>query len=401
MANTYVSNLVPRILPATLEVLREDVPLLGMANKDYSASAGKLGDTVTIQKPVALASGDVTPAMIPPSGSDIAPGYVTIPIDTWKKATFQLTQKEYMEIIAGNTVPYQVGEAVRTVANLVNAAIWAKYYQISNVAGTPATGAFASNSTAFISAAAYALDRALCPKGNRHAFISLRDANDLRTNTAYGQYYYVGEGGQENIARTGVFKSFFDFKSMNQDFNVPLHTAGTVGGGTVTLSGAHVIGDNTVLLAVAGGTGLALLAGDVITIGTETGYAPNTYSLTADLTIAAGATGTATLNKGLHSAKTTGSAVALVSGWATSVQNICGDPSGIGLVMRYPSEELMGNRVTGSSMPLIDPNTGAVLCLTHLAGYHMSQWEVSALFGNAFVDERKLLRLASYSALVA
>jgi hypothetical protein len=403
MGNSFVANLIPRILPTTLEVLREQVPLLGWANKDYSESAGKLGDTVTIQKPVALAIGDVTPAMVAPSPSDMTPGYATITIDSWKKASFGLTQKEYTEVIAGNTVPFQVQEAIRTVVNQVSSSIWGKYYQISNIAGYSATGCVASNSVAYVSAAAAALDKALCPKGNRRLWLSLRDAADLRTNTAYGQYIYVGkEPSGDNIMRDGAFKSFFDFKSVEQDYYVPVHTAGSLGGSTVTLSGDHVAGATTVLLASSGGT-VALKAGDLIKFGAETGLIRDSYSVTADVTITTGTTGYAYLNRGLSTAKSSGASCTLPytdgsHAIATSVQNIGGDPTGIGIVMRYPSADLMGNRTAYESAPIIDPVTGAVLCLTYLGGYHMASWEVSALFGTAFVDERKLMRLVSYTS---
>ena len=411
MANTFASALVPRILPGTLEVLREYCPMLYWASKDYSGAASMLGDTVTMQKGVALAAGDVTPAMIAPSPSDIAPGYVTLSISNWKKASFGLTQKEYAEIIAGNTIPFQVQEAIRTVVNQVSASMWAGYTRISNISGYAGTGCVASNSVAYIADSAYKLDRALCPKGNRRLFISLRDAADLRQNTAYGQFYYVGESGQDNILRSGAFKSFYEYKTVEQDSAVPVHTVGTLGGGTVALAADAAAGAESVSVTVTGGSGLALKAGDVITIpGTgatlESGNARNQYSLTADATIAAAGTGTLYLNRGLTSAKVSTNAVTLgytdgSHAIATSVQNIGGDPTGIGVVMRFPAPDMMGNRTAYESVPLIDPETGAVLCLTHLGGYHMSMWEVSALYGTAVVDERKLCRIVSYTALSA
>lgn len=404
MSNTFVANLVPRILPTTLEVLREQLPLLGWANKNYGDAAGQLGDTVTIQKPQALDIGDVSPAMIAPSPSNLAPGYTTITINQWKKASFGLTQKEYAEIIAGNTIPFQVAEAVRTVCNQISATIWADYPKISNLAGKAGTGCVASNSTTYIASAAYSLDRALCPKGNRRAFLSLKDANDLRSNTAYGQYIYVGaEPRGENIVRDGAFKSFFDFKSVEQDYTVPIHTVGSFGGGTVAASGTNAAGSTSILVAVTGGGGLALKAGDVVAIGSETYPLRNTYSLTADATIGAGTTGTLYLNRGLVTAKSAAEAITFATtdgstALNTSVQNIVGDPTGIGLVMRFPSVDLMGNRTLYESYPLVDPATGAILCLTYLGGYHQTSWEVSALYGAAFVDERKLCRLVSYTS---
>jgi hypothetical protein len=407
MANTFVADLVPRILPATLQVLREDQPLVGWASKNYSDSAGMLGDTVTIQRSYPMGTaGDVAPAMIAPSPSNIAPGYTQIKIDSWKKANFGLTQKEYAEIIAGNQIPFQVEEAIRSVVNAVATSAWSKFYQISNTAGKSATGCVASNSVSYVAGAAKELDLALCPKGNRRMFLSLKDCADLRTNTAYGQYYYAGpEPVGSNIVRDGQFKSFYDFKSVEADYSVPVMTVtNTLGSGTVALDVAGVAGDQTISVTVTGGTGLILNAGSIITIGSETFPARDKYSVTEAVASATGAGNIIKLNRGLSTAKSIGASVTLAytsgtDALATSVQNICGDPTGIGIVMRYPASDMMGNRTMGESFPLVDPMTGAVLCLTHLSGYHMSMWEVSALFGTAFVDERKLCRLVSYAAL--
>lgn len=404
MANTFVSDLIPRILPTALEVLREDCPLMGWASKDYSDSAGKLGDTVTVQRSAPLAIDDVTPAMIAPSPENINPGYATITINKWKKASFGLTQKEYAEVIAGNTVPFQVTEAIRTVVNQVASDAWSNYWQVSNVAGKSATGCVASNSTAYVAAAAKALDLALCPKGNRRLWLSLKDAADLRSNTAYGQYYYAGpEANGQNIVRDGVFKSFFDFKSVEQDYFTPVMTVtNTVGGGTVAIDTAAAKGATTIYVTVSGGSGVTLNKGSLITIGTETWPGRNVYSVTTAVSGITGANNAITLNRGLTTAKTN-EAVALATtdgstALATSIQNLCGDPTGIGIVMRYPAEALMGNRTIGESYPIIDPLTGAILVLTHIPGYHMASFEVSALYGTSIIDERKLARLVSYAA---
>lgn len=402
MSNTIVDNLVPRILPTTLEVLYEQTPLLNWAAKDYAYSAAEKGNTVTIQKSVPLSSGTLTPAMVAPSPQDIAPGYTTISIDQWVKASFGLTKKEITEIMEKNWIPFQLQEAVRSVSNAVAANIWSKYFGISNVAGTAATGMFASNSIAAAASASYALDKALCPRGNRRMWVSLRDAFDARSNTAYGQYYNVGkEPSGDNIVRDGALKALYDFKSVEQDYFTPVHTIGTLGGGTLALAANADANATTVSVTVTGGAGMALKAGDCITIGTETGNARTGYSIVADASIAAAGTGNLLLNRGLTTAKSSGAAVALLASWGTGINNIAGDPTGIGIVMRYPSADMMGNRTMYESAPLIDPRNGAVLCLTYLGGYHQASWEISALFGTAFVDERKLCRVLSYAALTA
>jgi hypothetical protein len=409
MSNTFVANLIPRILPKTLEVLREDAPIIGWARKDYEGiTAGSLGDTVTVQKSVPLAIGDVSPAMIAPSPTDCAPGYVSYQISNWKKASFGLTQKEYSEIIAGNFVPFQVEEAIRTVVNAVASSMSAEYYRVSNVAGKTGTCPFASNSIQYMSDAETALTKALCPKGNRRAWISLKDANTLRTNTGYGQYINIGQEPEgSNIVRDGNMKAFFGFKSVQEDFWTPVHTVGTLGGGTVAVTGpSTAAGATTVNVTVTGGSGLALKKGDIIKIATETYPARDTYSLMADVSIAAAGTGDLLLNRGLSTAKTTDAVTIAYSdaisggttAFGTSIQNLVGDPSGIALTMRVPSSSLMDSRTMYDSMPMVDPVTGAVLLLTYLGGYHQAAWEVSALYGLALVDERKFCRLVSTAA---
>ena len=408
MSNSFVANLIPRLLPKTLEVLREQLPLLSAVQKDYDNCAAALGDTVTIQKSVPLTIGDVSPAMIAPSPQDIAPGFTTVSISNWKKASFGLTTKEIHEIIAGNQIPYQVEEAIRTVCRYVSQSMWAGYTSVSNLAGKCGTGCVASNSLAYVSDAAHKLDLSFAPGGNRQLVMSLKDAADLRTNTAYGTFLSSGEQGAANVLRAAstdnIFKSLYDFKSVTQDATVPIHTVGTFGGGTVAASGTNAANSTSILVAVTGGTGFALKAGDVVVIGTETYPARNTYSLTADATIGAGTTGTLYLNRGLSTAKSSSEAVTLATtdgsnALASSIVNLAGDMSGIAVVARIPEADMMGlPRTMYESFAITDPVTGFPLTLTHLSGYHMSAFEISALWGTAMVDERKLCRLHSYTS---
>lgn len=398
MANTFASSLVPNIIPKTLEVLREMHPLLGDVTKDYEASAGKIGTTVNIQKPVALGVSAVTPAMIAPSPSNIAPGSVSLTVDKWYKSNFHLTDKEATEILAGNTIPTQVGEAVRAVVNQVSSDLMAQYYKISNTAGKPGTGAFASNSLDALAKADLALNFRNCPRTGRKAYLSLKDYNATLTNTNF-QYYY--QSGSNKTFSSGDPGTPFGFKP-EMEYGIVTHTVGTFGGGAVATSADAAAGATSVTVAVTGGSGLALKAGDVIIFGSVL-TSPYQYSVTADVSISASSTGTISLNRELSAAVASGTAVTLYtydsSGWVTAVTNIVGDPKGFGCVMRTPSADSYGGSSLYESFPIVDPLTGAVLTMTYMGGYHMSAWEVSALYGVGVVDERRLCRMLSYTSL--
>jgi len=148
MANTFTS-IIPTILASGLEVLRESCATLRAVNTSYSAQAREVGDTITIPQPIAQTVAAVSPSNTPPANTDTTPTTVTIPLDKWKKTDFQMSNKDELEINKGNFVNSQAGEAVRALANQIDADLLDTATADSGVynhIGTAGTTPFASES---------------------------------------------------------------------------------------------------------------------------------------------------------------------------------------------------------------------------------------------------------------
>ena len=151
MANS-LSAVMPKILARGLLALREQAVMPRLVNADYSNDAARKGDTIDVPLPSAVAATDVAPSHAAPASADSAPTVVQIPLNHWKKAGFHLTDREVLEIDAAESfVPMQMSEAVRALANAVNASVHAEYagiYGFVGTAGSTPFGADVSNATA-------------------------------------------------------------------------------------------------------------------------------------------------------------------------------------------------------------------------------------------------------------
>ena len=88
----------------------------------------------------------------------------------------------------------------------------------------------------------------------------------------------------------------------------------------------------------------------------------------------------------------------LTTNHGTSMVSIAGDLSGISMVMRRPSTEVMGFAVLGDHYPILDEASGAVFDLGIYPQDAQVKFEVSAIWGVAVTDSRKLQRLYGLTA---
>src|SRR5262245_46877649 len=130
MPNT-LGPIVPKILAMGLMSLREKCVLPRLVNASYSNEAAMFGATIDVPIPTKQLAGDVTPSNTPPAPTNNNMTTVPIPLNEWKKSDFFLTDKDLREIDKNQSfVPMQMSEAVRALANQVNADIHAEYKEI-------------------------------------------------------------------------------------------------------------------------------------------------------------------------------------------------------------------------------------------------------------------------------
>lgn len=379
MSNTIPAGtlqLMPNILGAALEVLRQEAAMATVVNHNFDDAEGSVGQVVNIAKAAPLSATDVTPAAVPPNLTDITFGYTQITINKWKKAIFYLNAQDATFFQTGVLIPLQVREAVRSLAYQLNADIFASANaNVYGFAGTAGTNPFNTN----VNPAAdvkKVLDDQLCPPGNRYLVLGHQE---VQKALQLQELKYMLNAGDNGALRRGAVGNLFGMQTMG-DIQLPTFTAGTDNGSyVIDGTGNTAVGSTIIKLKTGSGT---ILAGDLVTITSgSVGYQYTvTVALSANLM---------TISPGLQVAATDGDTVVTAGHGTTYRRNLAFDPSAFGLVMRVPPSSIEGAPLYGVHMSMTDPKTGMSLKLAYLPGYHAAQWELSIMYGVNCVDPRK------------
>ena len=135
MANENDYSAVAPVLTAqALLALREMCVMPQLINGDYSEEPAQKGAQINVEVPSAITALEVEPANISPDIAGYTPQVVSILLDKWYSASFFMSDKDMMEVLAGS-LPSVAREAVRALANQVNSSIFAQYKGIYGAAG--------------------------------------------------------------------------------------------------------------------------------------------------------------------------------------------------------------------------------------------------------------------------
>ena len=372
MAND-LSVLAPKLLAQGLMALRSANLMPLLVNSDYSMEFAQKGLVVTIPLPSAVAAQDVSPANVPPSTADSNPTQALITLDQWKEAPFYLTDKDQQQAHDG-VIPMQASEAVKSLANAMNAHIMSKYVGIYGYVGTAGTTPFASTTTAATQARKI-LNKQLAPMDDRR-FIMDPDAEaqalDLRAFQD-ASWTMTADAIQEGtITRRLGFDWFMDQQ-------VPTHTAGTITTGLIAKAAtAQALGLKAIVCTTAASTGAAaLLAGDIISFAGHS----QTYVVTANATQAvANSDVTVNVEPGLQKALVGSEAVTVR---ASHVVNLALHRDAIGFASRplADSGQGLGNIIEVAA----DPITGVALRLEISREHKRTRFSYDILYGATLV----------------
>jgi hypothetical protein len=369
MANN-LTEVIPKILAQGLITLRSACVMPALVNNDYAADAAQKGATVDVPIPSAVTAVPVTPGPTPPATADSIPTSVAIPLDQWQEAPFYLTDKDLKEADSG-IIPMQASEAIKALANFVNADIMAKYKGIWGFQGTPGTTPFAST-TSDATQTRKVLNNQLAPLSDRRFVIdpdAEANALDLR---AFQDFSFSGD---INVIREGQINRKLGFNWL-MDQQIPTHTAGTVTGAP-TVTGVNAIGAKTINLTTGAGEAVDILEGDIVTFAGDS----QTYAASADLTIGASATGDLLLHNGLAQA-TAGTEVVTVKG--DHVVNLAFHRDAFAFASRPLEDE--ANAGLGSIIQAAtDPVSGLSLRLEVTREHKRIRWSYDILFGSQLV----------------
>lgn len=377
MANTNtLTTVIPQLLAQGLLALRQMAIMPRFVNRGYDAITGEKGSTIDIPIPSAITAVAVAPSYVPPDDAGVVPTKVSLALDQWYEAPFFLSDQDMMNSIAG-VIPMQASEAVKAIANNIDAAILAKYVEIYGFAGTPGTTPFATDLSEFLTADQVLNDQ-LAPPDPRYMIINSRAKANAMGLRAFQDVSFRGDNA--GILRGEIGEKLGAMWALDQ--NMPRHTAGTYAGTSgYTVNGAASLGATTV--NVSGGALGTMVVGDIATFAGDS----QTYVISAT-------TGGSTITNIVFSP---GLAVAKSGGEAISVKtshrvNLLIHRDCIALGMRpFAGADPMG---LGFFQSAVDPISGLALRLEVSRQHKRTRFSFDALYGVKVVRKELGARVA-------
>lgn len=388
MADNNLAAAIPRLISMGAKGLREYCVMPRLINNDLSEMAKEKGDTIDIVLPTAVPAIDVTPG---PYAVDPAP--LTIPkvplqLNNWKEAPFFLTDKDVGNVLAG-IIPMQADEAVRSLANAVNASIYALHTQVPNAIGTAGTtpfGNFTTPSPADATNARKILNQQLAPLAPRYMVLDPTAEAAALNIPGFLDTAFRGDTAGIIEGRIGR-KLGFDWFS---DQLLPSFTSGSMAPGTAgciaKASTVQAIGLTTITATTGAASGTAnLKVGDIIAIAGQ----PTQYTVRSNAVQALAATDfPIDISPPLAKALAGGEVITLKTGGAagvaaTGVVNLAFQRDAFAIASR----PLLDTAVTADDrarmMTVVDQISGLAMRLEVTREAKRTRWSFDILWGVA------------------
>ncbi|HAV4226279.1 P22 coat - protein 5 family protein [Acinetobacter nosocomialis] len=374
MANT-LTGLTVTIYNALDVVSRELTGFIPAVSSDMTYNRAAKGQTVTSPVAPAATATDINPGVTPPNDGDQNIGKVDMTITKARRVPVRWNGEEKLALdnngASYNTILRdQFAQAMRTLANEVEADVAGLAIGASRAVGTAGTTPFATN-LKDSALALKALQDNGAPKGDLQLVIDTTAGANMRT---LGQLTKANEANDDSLLRRGVLLDVHGF-AIRESAQVVTPASGT-GASATTNAAGYAVGATAITLASAG-TG-TIVAGDVITFAGDT----NQYVVVAgDTDVSNG--GTITLAKpGLR--KAIPAAATAITVAPTSTRNLAFARSAIALATRIPALPEGGDSAD-DRMIVTDPVSGLSFEIAIYRQYRQVQYEVSLAWGCAMV----------------
>lgn len=364
MANT-LTGLIDLIYESIDNVSQEPSGMINAVTINGKAEEAALNQDITYDITAVGAERAITPAATPPAFVDETVAAGTMKLTKSYGVPFYWTGDD--EARLGNKKAgiqdNKIAQAIRRLRNLIEIDLGALHATTSRAYAAHATTPAALFGTNLGEAAQ--VRKILADNG-----APLQDMQ-LVLNTTAGAAVrtLVGLGSYQgaNMLNTGELINIYG-ASLRESAGIVTTTAVGNNTGPYVVNGAHALGAKTITLKTGTGT---ILAGDVITLGTNTAHKYVVLTgLTAagDITIAA---------PGLQTTLADGAAVVVVG---TCSRNMAFSRSAIHLLARLPKQPQGGDAAT-DELIVQDPVTGLPFRFAQYKGYHANQFEVGISWG--------------------
>jgi hypothetical protein len=386
MADNNLAAAIPRLISMGAKGLREYCVMPRLINNDLSEMAKEKGDTIDIVLPVAIPAIDVIPGPVAVDPAAMVIPKVPLQLNNWKEAPFFLTDKDVGNVLMG-IVPMQADEAVRSLANAVNASIYALHTQVPNAIGTAGTtpfGNFTTPSPADATNARKVLNQQLAPLSPRYMVLDPTAEAAALNIPGFLDASFRGDTAGITEGQIGR-KLGFNWYS---DQLMPSFTSGTLAPGTAgaiaKAATPQAIGLSTIVATTGAASGAAnLKIGDIIAIAGQ----PMQYTLTAAAVQATAATDfNLQISPPLAKALVGGEVITLKTGGAagvaaTGVVNLAFQRDAFAIASR----PLLDTAVTADDrarmMTVVDPVSGLAMRLEVTREAKRTRWSFDILWG--------------------
>lgn len=345
MSNT-LTNLIPTLYLAADMVSRELTGLIPAVFRNSTEEQAAKDQTIRYPVVAAFSAADIAAAATGPDPSAVTVGSDTLSISKSRSVTF-FWEGEEQKGLSGlyqTILQDQFSQAMRALANEVEADLAALYSKASRAYGTAGTTPFgtAGNFTDASEVRRILVDNG-APSNDLQLVVSTAAGAKFRGLQAQAQI-----AGTTDIQRQGVLVDIAGM-AIRESAQIKTHTAGT-GASATTDNAGYAVGDKTITLASAG-TG-TIVTGDVISHARDTG---NKYVVgTGDADVSGG--GTFIINNpGLRLAVTAATSALTLT--AAYTANLAFARNAIHLITRVPAMP-EGGDAADDVVTVTDPRSG-------------------------------------------
>jgi len=371
-ANT-LTNLIPEIMLALDVVSRELVGFIPAVARNTAAERAAVNETVRWPVVAARAAADITPAATGPDPAGETIGSGTLTISKSRAVTFPWNGEEQRGLnnagIYAEILRNQFAQAMRTLANEIEADLASLYVKASRGYGTGGTTPFATAADfSDFAQIRKILEDNGAPTGDLHLVLDSMAVAQLLGKQS--SLFKVSEAGTSDMLRRGTIGDI-EGLMIHKSGQVKSHTKSS--GDAFVTNGADVVGETTI--AVDGGVATDDVApGDVITIADEASPL-NKYVVASGFTDAA-AGDIVIAAPGLLNATDDGKAVTKSSYKA----NMAFARNAMALVTRAPALPEGGDSADDRYI-VTDPVSGLSFDIAVYRQYHQVSYEVGIAWG--------------------
>lgn len=366
MGNT-LNKLMPELYAALDIVSREMVGFIPAVAVNAAPAGAAKGESITIPVTPTTETHDITPGQNPDDNGDQEIGSVTMTISKSKYASVRWNGEEQLGVSNSGTynaiLAGQFAQAMRALANEVDADLAALYAGASRAYGTPGTTPFESSIKDVAQMRKILADNG-APMTDLQLVIDTAAGANLRS---LGQLTKANEADTDATLRRGLLLNISGF-NIRESGQIVTHAAGSfTGDALVNNSGGYAKGATTI--AVDGATAIALKAGDIVTFSGD----PAHYVVASD----ASATPITLAAPGLRGAVADDATVTALGSYAAS---LAFDRNALQLIARTPAMPQGGDRADDVTV-VTDPVSGISFQVAVYREYRRVRYEVGLAWG--------------------